>query len=211
MKLFVKAKEKPKCCFECPCFQNDVEHCCGLSEGDEDYFLDDIEGDNCPLCSLEEYEEKEINRICRTHIEANEKLKQQLAELDSELAENVRENECLKEQLAEKEKEIDYKTSECKKWQTDYENCSRLEKIMTKEYQWCLDNWRACEQDKLDFAIAKLEKLKEFAEKQIKECNKLLQEEFEDDYYIQSVNARQSMCYEFRREIYNQIKELKEK
>ena len=37
-----------------------------------------------------------------------------------------------------------------------------------------------------------------------------LQEELEDDYYIQSVGARQSMCYEFKREIDNQIKQLNE-
>lgn len=64
-------------------------------------------------------------------------------------------------------------------------------------------------QSKISFAIAELKKLKEFVEKEIEECDKLLQEEFEDDYYIQSVGARQSMCYEFRGEIDNRIKELK--
>lgn len=64
-------------------------------------------------------------------------------------------------------------------------------------------------QSKISFAISELEKLKEFTEKEIEECNELLQEEFEDDYYIQSVGARQSMCYEFRQEINNRIKELK--
>ena len=65
------------------------------------------------------------------------------------------------------------------------------------------------DQDKISFCIEQLEKVKKFTEKEIKECNKLLQEEFEDDYYIQSVNARQSMCYEFKREIDNQIKAIK--
>ena len=64
-------------------------------------------------------------------------------------------------------------------------------------------------QSKISFAISELEKLKEFVEKEIKECDKLIQDEFEDDYYIQSVGARQSMCYEFRGEIDNQIKKLK--
>ena len=65
-------------------------------------------------------------------------------------------------------------------------------------------------QDKISFAVEKIQELKKFTEKEIKECNKLLQEEFEDDYYIQSVNARQSMCYEFKREIDIQINLLKE-
>ena len=65
----------------------------------------------------------------------------------------------LKQQLAEKEKELKYKTAECEKWQRDYENCSRLEKLMTKEHQYCLDNWRASEQDKISFAVEHLEKV----------------------------------------------------
>lgn len=64
-------------------------------------------------------------------------------------------------------------------------------------------------QSKISFAISELVNLKKFIEKEIKICNKLLNEEFEDDYYIQSVGARQSMCYEFRGEIDNRIKELK--
>ena len=74
---------------------------------------------------------------------------------------------------------------------------------MEKE-EYCKNN-----QSKSSFAIAELEKLKEFVEKEIKKCNELIQEEFEDDYYIQSVGARQSMCYEFRGEIDNRIKKLK--
>lgn len=66
----------------------------------------------------------------------------------------------LKQQLAEKEKELHYKTSECEKWKADYENCSKLEKMMTKERQYCLDNWRASDQDKIEFTIEKLEEMK---------------------------------------------------
>ena len=53
-----------------------------------------------------------------------------------------------------------YKTAECEKWKTDYENCSKLEKIMTKERQYCLDNWRASEQDKISFCIEKLKSIR---------------------------------------------------
>lgn len=96
----------------------------------------------------------------------------------------------LEGQLAEKDKEIE----ELK----DYIGC-----------KGCIDLIAKTRQDKISFAIELLEKVRELAEKEVKECNKLLQEEFEDDYYIQSVSARQSMCYEFRREINDQIEQLK--
>ena len=63
----------------------------------------------------------------------------------------------LKQQL--EEKELHYKSAECEKWKADYKNCSDLEKIMTKEHQYCLDNWIASEQDKISFAIEQLEKV----------------------------------------------------
>lgn len=68
----------------------------------------------------------------------------------------------IKNQLEEKEKELRYKTAECEKWKTDYENCSKLEKMMTKERQYCLDNWRVSDQDKISFCIEQLEKVKEY-------------------------------------------------
>ena len=55
-------------------------------------------------------EEKEFTeqyrKECAKIQSENVQLKPQIAELDSELAENVRENECLKEQLAEKDADI---------------------------------------------------------------------------------------------------------
>ena len=66
-------------------------------------------------------------------------------------------------------------------------------------------------QDKISFAIDELEKVREFCEKELKECDKLLKTEFEDDFYIQSVMARESMCFDFRRTIDSQIKQLKGK
>lgn len=39
------------------------------------------------------------------------------------------------------------------------------------------------QQDKISFSVEQLEQVKEFTEKEIKECSKLLQEEFEDDLY----------------------------
>lgn len=42
---------------------------------------------------------------------------------------------------------IHHKDCQIEKWKQDYENCSKLEKLMSKEHQYCLDNWRACEQE----------------------------------------------------------------
>lgn len=45
------------------------------------------------------------------------------------------------------DKFIHHKDCQIEKWKQDYENCSKLEKSMSKEHQYCLDNWRACEQE----------------------------------------------------------------
>ena len=47
----------------------------------------------------------------------------------------------------ELDKFIYHKDCQIKKWKQDYENCSKLEKSMSKEHQYCLDNWRVCEQE----------------------------------------------------------------
>lgn len=46
MKVYVD--ELPKDCFECPCFRNNIENCCGLDDGTKDYHKF-IEDSNCPL------------------------------------------------------------------------------------------------------------------------------------------------------------------
>ena len=38
----------PKNCLECPCF-NCYQLCCGLEDGENDYFKDEIDGGICPL------------------------------------------------------------------------------------------------------------------------------------------------------------------
>lgn len=45
----------------------------------------------------------------------------------------------------ELDKFIYHKDCQIEKWKQDYENCSKLEKSISKEHQYCLDNWRACE------------------------------------------------------------------
>ena len=158
-------------------------------------------------------QEKQLEKQALFHRKSIKELKQQLAESENQCREckhlnkkielNIKnklmaENCELQKQLAEKEKEIE----SLKHFKVT---------IGTMETnQVDISSTTYIDQDKISFCIEQLEKVKKFTEKEIKECNKLLQEEFEDDYYIQSVNARQSMCYEFKREIDNQIKQLNE-
>lgn len=51
------------------------------------------------------------------------------------------------ESAEELDKFIYHKDCQIDKWKQDYENCSELEKSMSKERQYCLDNWRACQQE----------------------------------------------------------------
>lgn len=46
--LEVYFSKLPKSCLECPCFQSD-EMRCGLDDGTQDYFKDEIDGGKCPL------------------------------------------------------------------------------------------------------------------------------------------------------------------
>ena len=62
MKVYVS--ELPKNCFECPCFRNDIDFPCGLSDGTKDYFLDDIDGGECPLKSLVEHDKQVRKEVC---------------------------------------------------------------------------------------------------------------------------------------------------
>lgn len=59
MKVYVS--KKPKNCFECPCFSN-MECCCNLDDGTNDYFLDEIDGGECPLQSIKEL--KQPSEVC---------------------------------------------------------------------------------------------------------------------------------------------------
>ena len=47
MKIYIDG-ELPKECFDCPCFRNDIEICCGLDDGIKDYH-NFVEDSNCPL------------------------------------------------------------------------------------------------------------------------------------------------------------------
>lgn len=62
MKVYVD--ELPKECFECPCFRNDIEFPCGLSDGTDDYFLDEIDGGNCPLQTIADHDKQVRKQVC---------------------------------------------------------------------------------------------------------------------------------------------------
>lgn len=47
MKIYIDG-ELPKECFDCPCFRDDIEMCCGLDDGTKDYH-NFVEDKNCPL------------------------------------------------------------------------------------------------------------------------------------------------------------------
>lgn len=67
----VYVDELPKSCWECPCFKNDLEFPCGLSDGTQDYFKDEIDGENCPLKSIKTHDRELVKEVC-------EKIKEQL-------------------------------------------------------------------------------------------------------------------------------------
>lgn len=46
MKIYLD--ELPKECFDCPCFKDDIEICCGLDDGIKDYH-NFVEDSSCPL------------------------------------------------------------------------------------------------------------------------------------------------------------------
>lgn len=73
MKVYVD--ELPKNCFECPCFRNDIDFPCGLGDGTQDYFLDEIDGGNCPLKSLADHTKQVRKEVCE---DISEKLMKRL-------------------------------------------------------------------------------------------------------------------------------------
>lgn len=56
MKIYVDG-ELPKECFDCPCFRNDIEICCGLDDGTKDYH-NFVEDSNCPLEATQSLKQK---------------------------------------------------------------------------------------------------------------------------------------------------------
>lgn len=90
-----------------------------------------------------------------------------------------------KAKVKDLEEKIYYKDCQIKKWKDDYKNCSELEKQITKEYQYCLDNWRECEKQ-LNQQKDKWNDLKDFIQNEIK-YNATIYER--DDIAIEHIEA----------------------
>lgn len=54
----------PKNCWECPCFRDDIDFPCGLSDGIQDYFKDEIDGGKCPLHSIKAHDRELVKEVC---------------------------------------------------------------------------------------------------------------------------------------------------
>lgn len=54
----------PKNCWECPCFRDDIDFPCGLSDGIQDYFKDEIDGGKCPLHSIKAHDRELVRQVC---------------------------------------------------------------------------------------------------------------------------------------------------
>ena len=59
----VYVEELPKECWDCPCFKTDLECPCGLSDGTQDYFKDEIDGENCPLKLLKTHDRELVKEV----------------------------------------------------------------------------------------------------------------------------------------------------
>ena len=53
MKIYVD--KLPKSCMTCPCFHFGGDFSCGLDNGCNDYFRDEIDGGVCPLESIADH------------------------------------------------------------------------------------------------------------------------------------------------------------
>ena len=82
MKNKVYMEKLPKNCFECPCFRNDIEQCCALDDEDEHFFLDEIDGGNCPLIKVSDTKMYQEGYLQRKFDEEANKINFVLAELE---------------------------------------------------------------------------------------------------------------------------------
>lgn len=63
------------------------------------------------------------------------------------IIENKKDVDTITNLLNQQDARINELKNQVEKWKQDYENCSKLEKNLTKEHQYCLDNWRECEKE----------------------------------------------------------------
>lgn len=83
--LEVYFSKLPKSCLECPCFQSD-EMCCGLDDGTQDYFKDEIDGGKCPLKKIYSHDSlcKKIDSLSKENSHLKEQLHKEKQEIVNE-------------------------------------------------------------------------------------------------------------------------------
>lgn len=62
MEMYVD--KMPKDCWHCPCFRDNIDFPCGLGDGVKDYYLDEIDGGECPLKSIAEHDKQVRKEVC---------------------------------------------------------------------------------------------------------------------------------------------------
>lgn len=104
--LEVYFSKLPKSCLECPCFQND-EMCCGLDDGTQDFFKDEIDGGKCPLKKIHSYDLlfKKIDSLSKENFHLKKQLHKEKQEIVNEMCEKIKELKKRQTQLAIQELE----------------------------------------------------------------------------------------------------------
>ena len=92
-KLEVYFSKLPKNCLECPCFQSD-EMCCGLDDGTQDYFKDEIDGGKCPLKKIHSHNSlcEKIDNLRKENFHLKKQLHKEKQEIVNEVCEKIREH-----------------------------------------------------------------------------------------------------------------------
>lgn len=91
-KLEVYFSKLPKSCFECPCFKNDLEFPCGLSDGTQDFFKDEIDGDKCPLKKIQSRDLlcKKLDSLSKENSRLKAELHKEKQEIVNEVCEKIK-------------------------------------------------------------------------------------------------------------------------
>jgi hypothetical protein len=76
MEIYVKDEDMPIDCFNCPCFNSDINCTCNLNDGTKDYYNFLECGNTCPLKPLSQALEQERDRVCEEIEESINKLKE---------------------------------------------------------------------------------------------------------------------------------------
>lgn len=171
----VWVEKMPESCWECPCFKNDIDFPCGLSDGTQDYFRDEIDGVNCPLQSIKEHD-NELDDDSQCVAE----LKTKLEQAKTKIKEFETENKRLEQIATAWSEESSRKFCIIKNLQQQLERLNHIvDNYKSKTKQLCKDKFTAIEN--MDNAIRNRDNIaKEFAIENLKKIKDYFVEEDED-------------------------------